>query len=78
MKIPEPIIEPTTSAVASSREMAFTNSAWTGGCCAVAMRVLAREKERAWDNLVSPDGARYLFARTDPPPREVRRAPVTA
>ena len=48
MKIPEPIIEPTTSAVASSREMAFTNSAWTGGCCAVAMRVLAREKERAW------------------------------
>src|SRR5712692_8182804 len=31
MKMPEPIIEPTTRAVASSREMALTNSALTGG-----------------------------------------------
>jgi hypothetical protein len=36
MKIPEPIIEPTTSAVASSREIALTN--WVCGCWVVAMR----------------------------------------
>jgi len=35
MKIPEPIIEPTTSAVASSREIALRNSVC--GCCVVAM-----------------------------------------
>jgi len=35
MKIPEPIMEPTTSAVASSRDSALTNS--VRGCCVVAI-----------------------------------------
>jgi hypothetical protein len=40
MKMPDPIIDPTTRAVASSREIARTNSTrgdWTGG---VVMRLI--------------------------------------
>ncbi len=47
MKIPEPIIDPTTSAVASSREIARTKSVW-GGCSVVGIPVigiLARDLE---------------------------------
>src|SRR2546426_2917083 len=66
MKMPEPIIEPTTSAVASRREMAFTNSVC--GCCAVAMRVLGREEGAGPHNLVGLKRRRYLFAGPIPLP----------
>src|SRR5437879_1358863 len=65
--MPEPIIEPTTSAVASRREIAFTNSVC--GCCVVAMRAPRGGGGRRSDNLVAPPGSRYLPAH--------RRNPLT-
>src|SRR6266571_1910558 len=55
MKIPEPIMDPTTRAVASSRESALTNSAC--GCWVVAI----------WrGNLVAPAWCRYVFGPRTP------------
>src|SRR5207249_519164 len=55
MKIPEPIMDPTTRAVASSRESALTKSAC--GCWVVAI----------WrGNLVAPAWCRYVFGPRTP------------
>src|SRR6266487_4285856 len=63
MKIPEPIIDPTTSAVASSRESALTKSAC--GCWVVAI----------WrGNLVAPGWGRYVLGPHNPPSSEGDRA----
>src|SRR5881296_2412301 len=65
MKIPEPIMDPTTRAVASSRESALTKSAW--GCWVVAI----------WrGNLVAPAWCRYVFGPRTHLSREDDRAPV--
>src|SRR6266576_1278938 len=55
MKIPEPIMDPTTRAVASSRESALTNSAC--GCWVVAI---------SRGNLVAPAWCRYVFGPRTP------------
>src|SRR6266513_2461228 len=55
MKIPEPIMDPTTRAVASSRESALTKSAW--GCWVVAI---------SRGNLVAPAWCRYVFGPRTP------------
>src|SRR6266853_6871468 len=65
MKIPEPIIDPTTSAVASSREIALTKSVW--GCWVVAI----------WrGNLVSPAWRLYVLGRCYSLSHEDDRAPL--
>src|SRR6266849_2153173 len=65
MKIPDPIIDPTTRAVASSREIALTKSVC--GCWLVAI----------WrGNLVAPAWGRYVLGRLSPLSREDDRAPL--
>src|SRR5690348_2081097 len=70
MKIPDPIIEPTTRAVASSREIARTNS--VAGRCAVAMPCsCAGSGPGNPANLVRSGSGRYLGTddRRSPPPK---------
>src|SRR5713226_3427356 len=76
MKIPEPIIDPTTSAVASSREIALTN--WACGCWVVVIQWSSPSGLcRARGNLVAPAGGRYVVGRRSPLlSREDRRAPA--
>src|SRR5207248_814747 len=66
MKIPEPIMEPTTRAVASSREIALTKS--VRGCCVVAIGWLLVGC-RAGVNLVAPAGGRHILRRRRLQPR---------
>src|SRR3990170_7147285 len=63
MKMPEPIIDPTTSAVASRREMALTNSVFAPLSCAVEV---TRSSVRSWfgggEQIPHAPGERFDFA----------------